>query len=179
MTVMKNMSKEYALALFMLAKEENKEHEYFEALGIISEVFKDNPEYIDFLSSPRINKKERMAAVKAAFAEHIPDNVISFILLLSEEGQIDNFDDCNEEYRILMLRDNHISEAKVRSAVELSDEEKDKLHEKLEKISGHPVIMEYEVDSGLLGGMIVDLDGKVMDGSLRSRLKGMKEVMEK
>ena len=41
---MKNMSKEYALALFMLAKEENKEHEYFEALGIISEVFKENPE---------------------------------------------------------------------------------------------------------------------------------------
>lgn len=179
MRIMKNMSKEYALALFMLAKEENMEHEYYEALGMLSDVLAENPQYKDFLSSPRISKQERSSAVKDAFAEHVPANVLNFLQLLSDEGQADNFYDCVDEYRLLMLQDSKLSEAKVTSAVELTEEEKTRLHEKLEDMSGHPVTMEYSTDETILGGMIVEIDGKIIDGSLRSRLKEMKEVISK
>ena len=44
---------------------------------------------------------------------------------------------------------------------------------------GHTVNMSCSVDDSLLGGMIVDLDGKVMDGSLRNRLHEVKDVMSR
>lgn len=176
---MTNLSKEYALALFMLAKEEDKEREYLEALDMISEMFIQNPKYKDFLASPRIKNHERSAAVKEAFGEYLPANVLNFLRLLGDEGQMDDFDECTAEYKLLMLQDSKLSEARVTSVVELNEEEKARLHEKLENMSGNPVTMEYAIDETLLGGMIVEIDGKIIDGSLRSRLKEMKEVISK
>ncbi|MBQ2747642.1 MAG: ATP synthase F1 subunit delta [Firmicutes bacterium] len=177
--MMKNMSKEFALALFMLAKEEEREHEYFDALRLVADVLTENPLYMDFLSSPRITREERGKALKEAFAGVIPSNVINFLQLMSDEGQADNYYDCVAEYRLMMLQDNQISEAKVTSAVVLTEEEKNQLHDRLVKMSGHPVEMEYMLDENLLGGMIVQIDGKIIDGSLRTKLREMKEVIGK
>lgn len=176
---MKNLSKEFALALFMLAKEEDREHEYFDALKLISDVIQENPAYMDFLSSPRIKREERGASLKEAFAEYVPAHVISFLQLLGDEGQADNLLDCISEFRLLMLQDSKISEAVITSAVELTDSEKEKLKDKLTEMSGHPVEMEYQIDETILGGMIVRIDGNIIDGSLRSRLKEMKDVIGK
>ena len=71
----------------------------------------------------------------------------------------------------------HISNAKVTSAVQLTDEEKQKLKNKLESVYRGEVNIEYFIDETLIGGLIVDVDGKIMDGSLRSRLHDVKGVM--
>ena len=44
-------------------------------------------------------------------------------------------------------------------------------------MSGGDVNMEYVVDSSIMGGVIVELDGKIMDGSLRHRLREVKDVI--
>ena len=67
--------------------------------------------------------------------------------------------------------------AYVVSAVPLSDEQQRRLREKLEKIGGGTVQLSCTVDESLLGGIRVELDGKVLDGSLKNRLQDVKEVM--
>ena len=72
-----------------------------------------------------------------------------------------------------------ISVARVVSSVPLTLEEKKRLKARLEKMSGRKVSLECSVDKSLLGGLVVEMDGKVINGSLRQRLDEMKDVMSK
>ena len=176
---MTEMSKEYATALFMLAREEGSEKEYAEALEKVSAAFEEESEYMEFLSSPSIPVKERLSAIEQAFAEAVPENVLSFLQLLCEKGRIRSLKGCVEEYGRLLDAFENTSVAKVVSAVPLTEDEKRRLMKKLEKMCGHTVTMFCDVDGELLGGMVIELDGKVMDGSLRSRLHEVKDVISR
>ena len=88
MTAMAQISNEYAEALFALALETGSVKEYSEALDIVLNLMKENPEYFDFLSSPDIPKQERVGALESAFGGKIPETVVSFLCLLCDRGRI-------------------------------------------------------------------------------------------
>lgn len=174
---MTEIGKEYGTALFMLACEEKNQKSYAEALEKIKEVFLKNPQYADLLSSPSIPLKERLSIIDAAFSDTVPEYVLSYLKLLCEKGRILCFNESVDEYKALLDASEHVTNAKITSAVELTEEEKQKLINKLELIEKSKVHAEYFVDTALLGGLIVEIDGRIMDGSLRHRLHEVKEVM--
>lgn len=176
---MTEISKEYAQALFELAKEQNSEKEFALALNTVAKELENAPEYAELLSSPNIPIDERKALIEQAFAEHIPEYVLSFTQLLCEHGHIRDFGSCLREYKDLYRALKSISTARVVSAAALTDQQKEVLIKKLEKISGNQITAVYEVDATLLGGLTVYLDDKVIDGSLRRKLKEVKEVIDK
>ena len=79
---MTQTGREYGTALFMLALEKDKKHEYRDALETVCSIFKAEPEYIEFLASPSIPMSERLGAVEAAFGAYVPEDVVSYIQLL-------------------------------------------------------------------------------------------------
>lgn len=174
---MNNVGKEYATALFTLACEENSKKEYSDALKKVKAVFDETPEYMRFLTSPSIPLGERLSAIRSAFGEQLPENVLSYLLLLCEKGRISCFFESVEEFEALFKASEHISTAIVTSAMELTEEEKQKLLQKLEALYKAKINAEYRIDRELLGGIIVEVDGNVLDGSLRHRLREVKEVM--
>ncbi len=174
---MNDISKEYGAALFILACEESKTEEYGKELDFLKNTFEESPEYLEFLGSPGIPLGERLSAVETAFADCVSENVLSYVQLMCEKGRIDGFFDAAEEYKALLDASKHVSLAKVTSAVELTEGEKTKLYNKLKAMSKGDVTMKYSVDSSLIGGLIVELDGKIMDGSLRNRLREVKDVI--
>ena len=174
---MTEIGKEYGTALFMLACEENEKKSYAEALGNIKNTFLDYPQYTELLSSPSIPVKESLCVIDEAFSGRVPEYVLSYLKLLCEKGRIPYFMESVDEYKALLDASEHISNAKITSAVELTEEEKQKLINKLELMEKGKVHAEYFVDTALLGGLIVEVDGKIMDGSLRHRLHEVKEVM--
>lgn len=176
---MTEMSKEYGTALFFLACENGQKEAYADALGRISLVLRENPEYVDFLASPSIPLSERLDAVEKAFAGSVPEYVLNFLQLLCEKGRIRSFDGCVKEYRSLLAASAGVSTAKVVSAVQLTAAEEKRLKEKLGAMCGHIVEIECSVDPTLLGGLTIEMDGKVMDGSLRRRFREVKDVLYK
>ncbi len=174
---MTEISNEYASALFSLALEAGMKKEYGAALDKISDVFKKTPEYLEFLASPAISATERLSAAQAAFSESVPEHVMSFLQLLCEKGKVRIFAECTEAYRKLLEESEKITAAKVKSAVELTDEEKSELKQKLEKKTGHTITLECSTDSSLMGGLIIEIDGKVIDGSVKARLAEVKDVI--
>ena len=62
--------------------------------------------------------------------------------------------------------------------MELDDAQKQKLIAKLEVLYKGKFRAEYSVDESLMGGLIVEVDGNIMDGSLRHRLREVKEVIK-
>ena len=176
---MTEIGKEYGAALFMLACEEKAERSYAEALDTVKQIFLEEPTYIEMLSSPSISLCERLNAIENAFKEAVPENVLSYLMLLCEKGRMPHFFDSVEEYVSLFNASERVSDAKITSAIELTEEEKQKLIKKLEAMIGGKVNVEYFTDAALLGGVIVEIDGKIIDGSLRHRLNDIKEVMNK
>ncbi len=176
---MSEISNEYAKALFMLASEKGLREDYKDALELVSSVFDKNPVYTYFLSTFAIPLEERLSALEAAFLNAIPRDVLSFLKILCEKKHITEFSKCAQQYYAMYNELDKILNAKVTSAVALTEEEKAKLKEKLEKASGHTMIIDYIVDESILGGLIVETDGKIMDSSLKRHLKDVKDVIKK
>ncbi len=174
---MNETAKEYGTAIFMLACEENEKKSYADALEMIKSVFLAEPQYVELLSSPGIPLKERLRVIEDAFSGTVPENVLSYVELMCEKGRIQCFAESVDAYRELFNASEHVLVAKITSAVTLTEEEKQKLINKLESMEKGRVNAEYFVDASLLGGIIVEVDGRIIDGSLRHRLQEVKEVM--
>lgn len=176
---MSEISKEYASALFSLAEESQSEAAILEGLKLVAELVRENPEVLDFLAAPNIPKSERVAVLEKALEGHVPEYVLSFAQLLCERGYIRSLTDCAQDFEELWNTAQGLSTARVVSAVALTEEEKRQLQQRLSAKSGRKVRLECAVDETLLGGLVVTLDGKVMDGSLKHRLNEVREVMNR
>ncbi len=167
----------YAEALFMLAREENLIDEFYDGLKLVEEVFKENTEYIQFLSNPSIPKSERITALNTVFDGKIHEHVLSFLQLICEKAQAACFFDCvNEYYRLREFAKGTV-EAIVKSAIELTKAQKEALVASLEKRTGKSVTLKCMVDNTLLGGIAVEIDGQMLDGSVKQNLKRAREVI--
>ena len=176
---MTDTSKSYADALFSLALETNTVVETLMTLKELRDGLYATEGAIDLLASPSIPKDERCAVLEKAFGDVQPAHVLSFVGVLVQHGHIRELNDCLEAYTQLHDEHSKLSTAYVTSAVALTDGEKDKLIEKLSRKFGRTIHLECAVDPSLLGGLVVQVDGKVIDGSLKHRLQEIKEVMNR
>ncbi len=174
---MTEISKEYGTALFMLACEKNAAKEYGKALSDAKAVFEEMPAYLTLLTSPSISLKERLAVIDQGFSDALPPDVVSYLKLLCEKGRLSCFYESAEAYQALLDASEQVVTAKVTSAVELNEQEKEQLGKKLAAQYHKEIILECNIDETLLGGLLVEIDGKVLDGTLKRRLRDIKEVM--
>ena len=172
------LSREYAEALYALAAENHREKEYLEALDTAAALLADNPDYVELLACPAIPHRERDTLLEQSFGQILPGQVVAFIQLLCAHGRVRSLCDCIAEYRLLYQTAVAMSTAEVVSAVPLTEQEKTTLATALSARMGRTVTLTCTVDESLLGGMVVRVDGKVLDGSLRSRLHAVKDVMK-
>ena len=176
---MNDVSKEYSEALFALAAEDHKEKAYADALVMLRGILCENPRFIELLSSPCISLSERGAVIDRVFdgGDEVEKNLASFLKILCEKGHVAEIIDIIDETVSRLKTAEGLSTAYVTSAVAMSDAEKASLAEKLEKKLGHKVELVCDVDAALLGGVIVRVDGNVIDGSLRYKLQNIKEII--
>ena len=174
---MTETSRTYADALFSLATELNAVSETLDALKIARHELYTNEGALDLLASPAIPKDERQNVIEQAFGGKLPRHVVSMLCVMCGNGCIRELDDCLAAYRELHDASMKLSTAHVTSAVALSDAQKAALIVQLTKKLGRTIRLECDVDASLLGGVVVRVDGKVIDGSLRHKLQQIKEVM--
>ena len=174
---MTETSKEYASALFDLAIDSHTGEETQVTLHQVLDALANAPGAIETLASPAIPKRERHAIIDKTWADTLPEHVRGFLQVLCSNGHIRELDSSIAAFDELMNAARKLATAEVVSAVPLTDGEREKLREQLEKRLQRTVQLECSVDESLLGGLVVTVDGKVMDGSLRHRLHEIKEVM--
>ena len=69
--------------------------------------------------------------------------------------------------------------AEVTTAVAIDDEGRLALGKRISLLIGKPVIIKAKVDPELIGGIVVRVGDKLLDGSIRSKLESLKKAMEK
>ena len=174
---MNNVAQEYGTALFMLSSEEDKVLAYREGLAVIKAAFESEPDYMTFISSPSIPLTQRLKSISDIFSEQVEENVLNFLMLLCEKNRTDCFYDAEKTFEALYDESQRTLNVTIKSAVALSDEQKSRLEEKLAVKYGCRIDPEYIIDTTLLGGVIIEADDNIIDGSLRHRMNEIKEVI--
>lgn len=175
---MKQTSKAYAQALFSIAMEQNKVAEFAENLEIIEKILTENPDYLDYLQTPALPLSERLCAISDAFSKEMPEEIVSYLKLLCENGHIFALkNSITEFYKLEMAVSNTVT-VTVSSNIPLTEEQKEKLIHKLEAKYRKQMNPIYKLDTSLLGGIRIEMEDQVIDGSVAKRLQSLKEVIK-
>ena len=175
---MTHTSREYAEALFGLAADAGQTEAFADGLTLVEEQLDENPGFTDMLASPAISREERADALSRAFEGKIPLGELIWLRMMVSRGHARRLRETFACFRELARERRGESTARVTSAVALTEDEAERLRAKLEERFGKKMILERAVDPALLGGIRVETEGRVLDGSLRTRLQEIKEVMD-
>ena len=174
---MTTTSREYAEALFELAAQAGVTKETSEGLETVVSALLQTPEYRALLASPAIGKAQRIAALDEAFRGKIPEVLLAVLRMMISRGHISAINGLARDYEEMARGYRGESVAVVTSAVPLREAEAVTLRSKLEKKLGKTIILQLREDPALIGGIRVEVDGRVIDGSIRNKLDEIKEVM--
>lgn len=174
---MSGNGKEYALAMFSIALENESMEEIHSDLNMVRDAIKENPEYLEFLLNPAVLKSERVASVAEVFEGRVCEDVFAFLNILCDHADMYSLVEAIDEFGKMYEDYMNFSKAVITSAVELTDSEKVKLINKLQKVTKKRIDPEYVIDEKLMGGLTVMVDGKFFDGSVRKNFNNLKEVM--
>ena len=174
---MTTTSKEYAEALFELAVQAGLTKETSDGVETVISALMQTPEYRAMLSSPAIGKQARLDALDSAFRGKVPDVLLGVLKMMVSRGHIQALDQMIQDYNELNRQFHGEIIAQVISAIPLREPEMTALQTKLENRLQRKVILRCTVNPALIGGIRVEADGRVMDGSLRNKLDQIKDVM--
>ena len=174
---MTTTSREYAEALFELAVQAGLTEETSEGLETVVSALLQTPAYKALLASPAIAKEERLAALDGTFRGKIPDILLAILRMMISRGHVAALNGMARDYDELARGYRGESIAVVTSAVPLKEAETVALRAKLEKKLARKITLQCQTDPDLIGGVRVEVDGRVIDGSIRNKLDEIKEVM--
>lgn len=168
----------YGQSLYQLAKEEGIDEEILHQMQTVGAILKENPDYITLLLEPSIKKRQRLALLDEAFGGQVHPYLLNFLKILLENGVLRSYSSDLACFKELYDRDHGIEQARVTSAAALSTEQLEALKERLQAMSGKTIELITKVDPSLIGGMRVELEGKLYDGSVAGRLTELRRKVD-
>ena len=173
------LDRRYALALYEVAEQKGKVEEYLGDLRAICNLIDNNKDFYEVIKHPQISTKKKKKTFINIFKGKIDEELLSFLLILIEKDRILYLrEKLNEMEKIDLARNNTLL-AIVKTAVPLLESEVSQLQKKLEDKYDKKIIMTTEVDKSLLGGIYVRVGNDIIDGTIKSKLDEMKNIMLK
>ena len=166
----------YAQALYDLAAEENLREQFLQELNFLTEIFRDQPDYVRLLSAPNVSKEERCGLLQESIGGVHP-YILNFTKLLTQKNHIRLFCDCCQAYEKLYDQAEGILQVKAVTAVPMTDAQQEKLTQKLKKITGKTIRLHNRVDPDCLGGVRLLYDGKLVEGTVAGSLEALRKTL--
>ena len=171
--------KEYAKALFMLARHTDKIEKIAEEFAAVVELVESNRQVKYFLLAPHLSTKKKHRLLKTAFEGRVDEHLFKFLQVLIDKRRQELLAGIYKAYTDQVDQHFNRVEAFATSAVELTEKERDSLIAGLSKHLDRSVLLRASVDPGLLGGLVCRIGDTVYDGSLRGRLTRLGEQILK
>ncbi len=170
----------YASALFALAAEQRQTGEVAAALKDVSEMIAESPDLRQLVRSPVFSAEQQTKAFAAVLQKAgIAGIAANFVRLVASKRRLFALPDMIRGYNQLYDAARGLTRAEVTSAAPLSDEQIAALKEQLRgKTSGQDVEVSVKVDPALIGGLVVKLGSRMVDGSLRTKLNAIRNAMK-
>ena len=161
----------YAQAIFELADEQRQSQVLRSDLAAITEAIRANPDLAVFLKSPAINRDQKIASLSRIFADKLSGLTMNFLKVLAAKDRLSLMVKIYNCFVELEDKKAGFVKGSLTTAVQLSEKEQVRLTEQISQVLGKKLTLETKVDPSIIGGMILALEGTVIDASVRSTLQ--------
>lgn len=166
----------YAKAVFQLAVERDELENWLEDLTQLADSI-TNSEFSEVLSAPRVPSTQKERVIREALGASVGPLALNLMFLLTGRGATHALPEIADRYQEMLDAHMGIERAEVVSAVPLDDAQRDSVADMLARTSGKEIRLSARVDPEILGGMVIRVGDRVMDGSARTRLQSMRRDM--
>lgn len=168
----------YARALFEAVKDGGKPDQVLNEMRAVAEAMKATPALKDFLVSPAISADDKQKTLNLLKGK-ISEDVLRFVNLLAEKGRLEFTEQIAEAFEGLIDAQHGMTRGTVRSASVLDPEQRKNLEETVRKVTGKQVVLSFDVDPSLVGGLVAKVGGWTFDDSLTTHLTTLKEDLRR
>ncbi|UCE97502.1 MAG: ATP synthase F1 subunit delta [Dehalococcoidia bacterium] len=171
----KSSIRRFARAVFELTGEEHMDDTKAE-LNKVAELGKDVV-IVSYLDNPKINYNDKVTLLHERIGG-LSKTVIHLVYLLIKKSQVNSLPEIADEYEHMVDEFNGIERAEIITAKPIDDNTRKNINIKLSNLIGKKVIIGTEkIDSELIGGIMIKVAGKLIDGSTRGRLTKLKKEL--
>ncbi|MDQ2966430.1 MAG: ATP synthase F1 subunit delta [Chloroflexota bacterium] len=169
-------ARRYAEAAFEVALRDETVDTWRHELDAAATVLED-PGLADAIRNPSIPTTVREEAVRKGFGKSISAPVLNLILFMIRRGRVDDLGQVAADFGRLVDQRNGVVHATATSALPLDKAELSALTARLEQMTGGTVELAVEIDPSLLGGLVVRVGDRLIDGSVRGRLERLRNEL--
>jgi len=174
---MEKAAARYATAIFELGTELKLENNWKSELSEINRIFVEDPDSLKFFSRSQISKSEKRELIEQVFVGKIDLMLINFMYVLIDADRMNLFPEIIKEFRKLVNDKLNIAEGTVYSVRPLPAEEIKKLEKALSLRNKQSVELSNRLDPTLITGIKVVIGNTVSDGSMKNRIRSLKEEL--
>ncbi len=175
----RGIAKRYASALFNAAVETNVGGEVNNDAAAFRKLLSENPSLRGFLLSPQVLMKDKKSVLENTLKGRATDLFVEFLILLVDKKRFASVEEIVDGYGYLYERHEGIVEVKAITAIPLEEGLKEKTIRILEQGTGKKIRLATDVNPEIIGGMILVMEDKIIDGSVRYQIaKLMRELDE-
>lgn len=173
----------YAQSIFELAEQaggEEKIHAFGDELEAVADVVRSDREIGEFFRSPIIDTARRRETLRRVLDGQVSDTVLRFILVLNDKGRLGRICDVADAYtEIAHQRFGRVEVDVITTEGDLDAGQLESLRDRIvSRLGREPVFHQY-VDKSMIGGMILRIGDQLIDGSVRGRLRRLREDLRK
>jgi F-type H+-transporting ATPase subunit delta len=170
-----SLSRRYTKALFELAKENGQEEAIAGEIEQFLRIYSDS-RLQTVLNNPAFElDSRRKILVQVARSLQLTPVSVHFLSILLERDRLTYLPSIVAVFRHMLNEAKNRIEAKVVASTPLEPAMLDRLISALHRISGKEIVLHEEADPAVIGGLILEVEGKIYDGSVRTQLENMKQ----
>lgn len=173
------LDRRYALALYKVAEENGKVEQYLNELREICDLIENDHDFYEVVKHPQISTSRKKKTFTNIFKDRIDDELLSFLLILIEKDRILFLREKLFQMELIDLERKNTLKGLIKTAVPLLQDELDKLKSIFESKYKKNIIFETQVDKEILGGVYIQVGNDVVDGTVKSKIDQIKELILK
>jgi len=166
------LSRKYATAVFSLALEP-----WLHTLNAVQDRLAEKPDLLANLQDEDHSFSDKQKDLDQLIPKDSDQRVRHFLYTLLGNGDLGLLDQVLLDLGHMMEGGPQVQVAQVTTAIALTDNEKEKFRQKLRSQYGDNLEFVFRVDQSILGGAIVQVGDKVIDGSVATRLEAMSNAL--
>ena len=163
------IARPYAKAVFVLARDAKQLPQWSEIVGIAASVVSDE-RVKPLLDNPHVLPQQLVDLICDVGGEPFDRRARNFLAAMAENHRLGFLPEIAQLYGKMRADYERVLDVTVASAVELSNEQRERFAAALRKRFDRDVRLHTRIDSNLLGGAVVQADDLVIDGSVRGGL---------
>jgi len=168
------LARRYAKALFEIAQERELLEKVRGELHNFAANLEENEAFADFFRSPEHSRAAKRAGIEKVFQDRYSNIFFNFLIVVIQKGRHQTIMEIVKSFDELYDRFARRTRALAVTAVPLDSKVADDLKARLSKSLNKQVELENQIDPSILGGIVLNIDGKVLDGSVKQQLERLR-----